>query len=866
MKEGEESDQEAFLRSRSLDQYVKTVMTHIRGCQKLSTELQGWHHYGDYVGVRNTMREVNTRISNLITNIFQHQDIKLKLTHTKLLDQFDMVREGNDALLERINSDIDEASGLKKDIDFEPTVKRVQAPASTTSPGKNVVLMASRNVQKPQLFFKEKVDNSKKEPFIPIITEKPNSLKPLSILICVDGNQEYYSHPYEYELNHWMPDPAQLEKVKPRRPRPLGQTPLTMVTEVQQLEALVEELKKCSEIAVDLEHHAFRSYQGLACLIQVSTRTKDYLIDPLALRGQLTILNEVFTNPKITKVLHGADFDILWLQRDCGVYVVNMFDTHQASVVLEYPHRSLAALLSKFCDIQANKVYQRADWRIRPLPEDFMEYARQDSHYLLYIYDLMRNELIERGNRLNNLITAVYSRSVDICLKRYEKPFIGPDSHMDLYRRSRKAFDSKQMYALRELYLWRDNVAREQDESPDYVLPKHMLLQIAEVLPKEMQGVLACCNPIPPLVKTELLTIHTIIRAAREQKLQLVQEDSTEGQLPPVQLQMEELNTGLVISKHDLSTVEENPRDLPTLLNPRETLLGDLFSQPRVEVKIQEISGMFGCEASHLRHKGTMHTEITKEFMSPYERYTAYQELKPHLEGERKKRTETVDQAHIDRVKKHFLSLNKNTPQRSSEEEVEESVQQKSSEEEMAEEKDDAAEKKRNKAKIKKQEEKKRKSIPLSLGEEIQERKAANNAQKKRVVEKEGEAADEETDESPSKRLKTNEADVQPEEGAAEKKEGEEEDGECMESDKEDEESPAEEGPSGANDEGPAAFDYDKADYSIFEGKLGKKFKHKQKYSQKFRGRGGQRGRGFKSNMKSFSFGRGKKGTGGSQR
>ena len=44
-----------------------------------------------------------------------------------------------------------------------------------------------------------------------------------------------------------------------------------------------------------------------------------------------------------------------------------------------------------------------------------------------------------------------------------------------------------------------------------------MLLQISEVLPKEMQGILACCNPIPPLVKTELLTLHTIIREAREQ-------------------------------------------------------------------------------------------------------------------------------------------------------------------------------------------------------------------------------------------------------------------------------------------------------------------------------------------------------------
>lgn len=58
---------------------------------------------------------------------------------------------------------------------------------------------------------------------------------------------------------------------------------------------------------------------------------------------------------------------------------------------------------------------------------------------------------------------------------------------------------------------------------------------------------------------------------------------------------MEELNTGLVISKHDLSTVDENPTDLPTLLNPRETLLGDLFSQPRVDVRVKLKSRMFGC-------------------------------------------------------------------------------------------------------------------------------------------------------------------------------------------------------------------------------------------------------------------------------
>ncbi len=68
--------------------------------------------------------------------------------------------------------------------------------------------------------------------------------------------------------------------------------------------------------------------------MQVSTRTEDFIIDTLELRSKMHLLNESFTNPKIIKVLHGSDSDIVWLQRDFGIYVVNMFDTGQASRVL----------------------------------------------------------------------------------------------------------------------------------------------------------------------------------------------------------------------------------------------------------------------------------------------------------------------------------------------------------------------------------------------------------------------------------------------------------------------------------------------------------------------------------------------------
>ena len=45
-------------------------------------------------------------------------------------------------------------------------------------------------------------------------------------------------------------------------------------------------------------------------------------MDVLAIREFVGELNEVFTDPSILKVLHGADMDVQWLQKDFGVYIV----------------------------------------------------------------------------------------------------------------------------------------------------------------------------------------------------------------------------------------------------------------------------------------------------------------------------------------------------------------------------------------------------------------------------------------------------------------------------------------------------------------------------------------------------------------
>lgn len=65
---------------------------------------------------------------------------------------------------------------------------------------------------------------------------------------------------------------------------------------------MLEKLREAEEIAVDLEHHRYRSFNGFVCLMQISTRRDDFIVDTLTLREELEELNEIFTNPGILKV------------------------------------------------------------------------------------------------------------------------------------------------------------------------------------------------------------------------------------------------------------------------------------------------------------------------------------------------------------------------------------------------------------------------------------------------------------------------------------------------------------------------------------------------------------------------------------
>jgi exosome complex exonuclease RRP6 len=332
-----------------------------------------------------------------------------------------------------------------------------------------------------------------------------------------------FNHPYASEIEHSKFPPPTYVSAEPIPWVPLAEQPVTFVDTEEGVEEMLTELKYAKELAVDLEHHDFHSYIGIVCLMQISTREKDWIVDTLKpWRESLQCLNEVFADPNILKVFHGSHEDMIWLQRDLGLYIVGLFDTYYACVALNFESRGLKYLLKRFADFDAQKKYQTADWRARPLPDEMMLYARSDTHYLLNIYDNLRNMLIESSTSAQDHLEYVLNESKKEALQRYERPLYDSETGLGsmgwynaLMRRNLK-FDKEQLAVFRTLHLWRDTKAREKDEGVSGIMTAAQLWAISEAMPMTVTGLMGSTRPISKSISDHSKELVERIRKAKD--------------------------------------------------------------------------------------------------------------------------------------------------------------------------------------------------------------------------------------------------------------------------------------------------------------------------------------------------------------
>ncbi|CAO1625030.1 unnamed protein product [Sympodiomycopsis kandeliae] len=461
-----------------------------------------------------------------------------------------------DGLLERADTRMDEYLGKVAPRTTTSANTKLTASMPTTSSstlpktGKLPSEITNAQIDPPQRKFTIKPDNSATSQWDrPLAMGKPNAKVPITWsafsdddsishqppairqgMYCAEGDPRH--NPYYYEIFNTQPpafvyQPPSEQQLTPPPPldaavpQGVSGVPLTWIDTRSGIEQLAAHLQedRVQEIAIDLEAHAYRSYQGLACLMQLSTRWGDYIIDLLSdqVRTSIEMLNTSFTHPEKVKILHGAEHDVLWLQRDCGLYLVNLFDTYHATNVLPFPAHGLAYLLTKYYDFEADKRYQLADWRIRPLPNEMLYYARSDTHSLIYIYHRLRSELLTAGGKI--AMDEVFKRSQITAARRYAKEEWDHDGWTregwrSLWKRmghtdangTEQRMETSQMTRterlLRRLHRWRDDVARAEDESPRYILSAQNLLNLASRAPMSKSEALAVFSPgIPPVRK-----------------------------------------------------------------------------------------------------------------------------------------------------------------------------------------------------------------------------------------------------------------------------------------------------------------------------------------------------------------------------
>eukprot|EP00434_Breviolum_minutum_P044979 symbB.v1.2.040237.t2/scaffold7092.1/size13377/1 len=175
--------------------------------------------------------------------------------------------------------------------------------------------------------------------------------------------------------------------------------------------------------------------------------------------------------------------------------------------------------------VKLDKKYQTADWRERPLPQEMVFYARADTHYLLFCYDCLKNALLaqsgmastsgvnlgiavlERAEGLQatdegvQTLQGVMQKSAALCATAYaEAPLDAGGLAMSLCERfgsKQRPLEPKQMNALKALAEWRDTLARNLDESLNFVAPDACLWRICLAMPTSPVKLRSTCNPLP---------------------------------------------------------------------------------------------------------------------------------------------------------------------------------------------------------------------------------------------------------------------------------------------------------------------------------------------------------------------------------
>jgi ribonuclease D len=352
--------------------------------------------------------------------------------------------------------------------------------------------------------------------------------------------------------------------------------PPVWVADQNSLKHMVAKLSVQPRIAVDTESNSLHAYRERVCLIQFSIPEVDIVVDPFAVKD-LSSLAPVFADPKIEKIFHAAEYDLICLRRDFGFQFANLFDTMQAARILGYPFVGLDNILLDKFSIKIDKKHQKANWGARPLTSQQIDYARQDTHYLFQLRDLLEGLLREKGRweiaqddfSLACHVEVPKERNVGSSWRRFV---------------ARKDVSPRELTILYELCHARDQIAEKLNRPTFKVISDDILLAMARKLPANGEA-LTEIGLSPKQVRLWGSVLLTAI--ARGSEAPLMKREQAQRPSDAILKRLDRLKTwrktaakkmnvesDIVLPKRYLNTLAENP---PKNLHELESVM---FNSP----------------------------------------------------------------------------------------------------------------------------------------------------------------------------------------------------------------------------------------------------------------------------------------------
>ncbi|WP_162909541.1 ribonuclease D [Aggregatilinea lenta] len=255
--------------------------------------------------------------------------------------------------------------------------------------------------------------------------------------------------------------------------------PAEIIRHSSDLRRLVDDLRGQPLITVDTESNSLYAYYEQVCLVQLSTREHDYIIDPLAM-DDMSPLGELLADPAVETVFHAAEYDIMTMKRDFNFEFANLFDTMIAARICGWDQFGLGSILEGHFGIRAEKRYQQADWAMRPLPAEQLIYAQMDTHYLPELRDLLLNQLTTKGHLEEAQETFAALPDLPAARQTFD-----PDGYWRMGHA--RTLNRAQMAVVRELYALRDEIARRRDLPSFKIFNDAALVQIVLLDPRRVE-------------------------------------------------------------------------------------------------------------------------------------------------------------------------------------------------------------------------------------------------------------------------------------------------------------------------------------------------------------------------------------------